>query len=113
MSVTSDRSVTINFSSEVNYQQTFGAATSTTGSAQNQLVSVTTGLVVTVPSNAVAVTIIPPVANTTALTIKGITGDTGIGLHKTDPSSFGLSTTQTTFVLAAASTTSGVRIIFS
>jgi len=113
MSVTSDRSVTINWSQDVTYQQTFEAVTSTTGPGWNQLVSVTTGLVITIPSNAVAVTIIPPVANTTALTIKGVTGDTGIGIGASDPSSFALSTTQTTLVLAAASTTSGVRVIFS
>ncbi len=113
MSVTSSRSIVLGFTSAVEYTQEFSAAASTTSSGQNQLVSVTTALTVTVPSNSVAVTIIPPTANTTALTVKGVSGDTGVGLHLTDPSSIGLSTTQSTFILAAATTTAGVRLIFS
>ena len=113
MSVTSNRSVVINWTSDVEYTQEFPAAVSPLGSGVMQLVTVTTALTVTVPTNAVGVMIIPPVSNTTALTIKGIAGDTGIGIHLTDPTSLGLSTTQTTIILAAATTTSNVRLIFS
>lgn len=113
MTVTSDRSIVINFTGDVEFTQEFESTTSTTSPGQNQLVSVTTGLVVTVPTGSSGVTIIPPTTNTTAMTIKGVTGDTGIGLGLVSPSSLALSTTSTTFILAAASTISNVRLIFS
>lgn len=55
---------------------------------------------VTIPTGATAVLIIPPTANTNTITLKGITGDTGVALSKTLPtvlalaasSGFGLTT---------------------
>ena len=41
---------------------------------------------ITVPTGATGVIVIPPVANTVALTLKGIAGDTGIPLSLTQPS---------------------------
>lgn len=40
---------------------------------------------VTPPSTATAALIIPPSANTNAITLKGVTGDTGIPLSRTQP----------------------------
>lgn len=42
------------------------------------------------PTNAVGVIILPPAANTVTLTLKGVTGDTGVGLHLTNPSCISL-----------------------
>lgn len=113
MSVTSDRSVVINFSSDVEYSQEFSATTNATGSGQNQLVNLSSGAnTITVPANAVAVTIIPPSANAVSITLKGVTGDTGIALNLTDPSSIGLNSVST-FCLTAGGSITGVRLIYS
>lgn len=112
MSVTSERSITLGFTGDVEYEQTFAATNVNTGSGQNQLQSLASGNnTITVPSAAVAVTIIPPVGNAVVLTLKGVNGDTGIVIHPSDPSSIGLSGV-TSFVLNAASIVT-VRLIFS
>lgn len=41
---------------------------------------------VTVPTGATGVFIIPPTNNNGAITLKGVTGDTGIGLDQVNPS---------------------------
>lgn len=114
MSVTSNRSVSINFSNDVEFDQEFDAAVSAVGSGQNQLVNLSSGNnTITVPSNAVAVTIIPPSGNLVVLTLKGVAGDTGISIHLTDPTSIGLNTV-TSFVLnATGSAVTGLRLIYS
>ncbi len=114
MPVTSNRSIVLNQTGDVEYTQEFPAVVSPVGSGVNQLVTLdTTALVVTVPTSCVAVTILPPVSNTTALTVSGTTSDTGISIHPSDPSSIGLSTTQTIIALTATTTTADVRLIFS
>jgi hypothetical protein len=61
-----------------------------------------------IPTGATVVTIVPPSGNTIALTLKGITGDTGFLIHKTYPSCIDLDSTATTLGITAASTTTGV-----
>jgi len=61
----------------------------------------------------VCVTIVKPAGNTVLVTLKGVTGDTGVPLHKTDPDSISLDSTATTFVLTAASQIIGVTLIWS
>ena len=68
---------------------------------------VVTGIVVT------ALTIIPPAGNTSLITLKGVTGDTGVALHLTDPTSIALDTTFVSLVLNAAAAIVGVRLIWS
>lgn len=58
---------------------------------------------VSVPTGAVGVIIQPPASNTILVTLKGVNGDTGVGLNKTLPTVLELDTTQTSFVLNAAS----------
>ncbi len=58
---------------------------------------------VTVPTGATAVLITPPAGNTVLVTLKGVTGDTGVPLHKTFPTLLPLDSTVTTFCLTAAS----------
>ena len=112
MSVTSDRSINIQNTSDVEYQQTFEAASNASGSGQNQLVALSSGNnSITIPTSAVAVTIIKPSGNTVQLYAKGVSGDTGVKLHLTDPDSISLGTSAV-LVLNAASTVT-VRLIFS
>jgi hypothetical protein len=59
------------------------------------------------------VTILPPTGNTTNITLKGVTGDTGIQLHDTDPSTISLDPAVTSFVLTAAAQITGVRLYWS
>lgn len=49
------------------------------------------------------VTIIPPSGNTVQLTLKGVSGDTGIALHDTQPSTIAIETSVASFVINAAS----------
>ena len=112
MSVTSDRSVTIEWAGTIEYSQSFSASTVSTGSGQNQVVALATGAnTITVPTGAIAVTILFPAGNTVQVTLKGVTGDTGVALNLTDPSSIGLQGV-TTFCLTAASAVT-VRLIYS
>jgi hypothetical protein len=118
MSVSATRSTTITFSGDVTGTETISAATNavspgsvtvqTLSSGANTItVPATTGVTVT------AVTIVPPTGNTQAITLKGVSGDTGIVLHNTDPSTISLGSTVTTFVLNAAAQITGVRFFWS
>lgn len=89
----------------------FAAATNTASPAQDQLVTLTTGTTsVSVPSGAVACTIVPPATNTNSITLKGASGDTGIRLHNTDPTSLAFHSSVSAFSLVVATTTSDVRL---
>lgn len=77
-------------------------------SSGNNTITVTTGG--TTPT---AVTIVKPPGNTVLITFKGVNGDTGVALHKTDPDSISLDSSMSTFVLNAASQVTGVTLIWS
>lgn len=63
---------------------------------------------ITVPTNAAGCIIQPPSANTIALTLKGVTGDTGIALSLTGPTLMTFpATPPASFVITAASGTTG------
>lgn len=113
MSVTSNRSVVLQFTGDAEFQQNFDAATNATAPGTNQLVNLAAGAnTITVPSGATGVTIIPPSGNTQTLILKGVTGDTGVSLSKTAPSSLGLLTVNT-FCLTAGGIVTGCRFIYS
>lgn len=65
---------------------------------------------ITVPANSTAMLIIPPAANVGAITLKGVTGDTGVLIHKTLPTCIALGTTPSVGLLCANTTI--VTIIF-
>lgn len=67
---------------------------------------------ITPPTGATGVTFIMPSGNTVLVTLKGVNGDTGVALHKTDPTSLGLNDAATTFVLNAASAVT-IQMIWS
>lgn len=113
MSVTSNRSVTLAFTGDVEYSQAFEAPVNSAGSGQNQLINLSSGAnTITPPTGAVAVTIIPPDNNSQTMTLKGVTGDTGIALALTAPCSISLSNVSS-FVVTAGGTITGVRFIYS
>lgn len=59
---------------------------------------------ITVPTGATAMLIIPPAANAGTITLKGVTGDTGVALSKTLPSAIALGTTPSVGLLCSALT---------
>ena len=54
-----------------------------------------------------------PDSRTASLTLKGVTGDTGVALHLTDPTTIALASSVTTFCLTAGGTVTGLRIYWS
>lgn len=113
MAVTSNRKITIQFSSDVTYSQEFSAAASATSPGQVQTVSLASGLnTITPPVGAKAVTIIPPAGNVVTITLKGVTGDTGVPLALIDPTSLGLASAAA-FVLTTSGIIVGLRLIYS
>lgn len=118
MSVVSNRSQTFRFTGDVDWTQVISAAQNSSASAVNELINLSSGFnSLTIPKGGstqpTAVTIIPPAANTVALTLKGVTGDTGIPIHLTDPTTIAIPSSSTTIGITAASTCNGVRLIWS
>ncbi len=118
MAVQSTRSNVITFTGDVTGTQTVNAATNAASPGSLEVQALSSGAnTITVPSSTgvtvTGVTIIPPTGNTVAITLKGVTGDTGILLHETDPSTISLDNTVTSFCLNAASAVQGVRFIWT
>ena len=110
--ITSDSRVINLFTGDVNLQSVVSATenTNSPGSVQNYALS-SGNNTITPPSNSTGATIVFPAANTVLVTLKGVSGDTGVVLHPTDPTRIGLNST-TAFVLSAASGIS-IQIIWS
>lgn len=108
MSITSARTIGITFSGEQQYSIVDSRlnVSNTTSPGVNELKALTTGTnTITVPAAGTvptAVTIIPPTGNTNAMTLKGASGDTGVPLHKTVPSSVSLDTTASAILVTCA-----------
>ena len=95
----------------LNSNNSFASAANASSPAQDQFLTLALGSnTVTVPSSAVSCTIVPPAGNTNSITLKGVTGDTGIRIHNTDPTSLAIHSSVSAFVLTAATTTTGVRL---
>jgi hypothetical protein len=116
MATASTREVTVIFTGDVSANIDFvgvnpsspGGSDLVTLSAGNNPITVPTG-----GSAVTGVTIVPPSGNATAMTLKGVNGDTGIALNLTDPTSLGLAASATAFVINAAAGITGVRFIWS
>ena len=117
MAVAGNRSVQISLSGDVTSNKGYAAAenavspgiitTQTLASGNNTITVPVTGSIL--PTS---VTIIPPAGNATAITFKGVNGDTGVRIHNTDPTSIGLHSSVTSFVLNAGASITGVRFIW-
>lgn len=118
MAVTATRSTTIVFSGDVVGTETLSAASNAASPGSVTVQTLASGFnSVTVPSTTgvtvVACTVVPPTGNTTAITLKGITGDTGIRLHNTDPSTITIHSDVTAIGLTAGAQITGVRFFWS
>lgn len=117
MAVTSTRSQTITFSGDVVGTQTVTAATNAASPGSVEVKTLTTGAnTITKPTGGAtvtAVTILPPTGNTNSITVKGVTGDTGVRIHNTDPTTLALDSSVSTFVLTVGADITGVRLYWS
>lgn len=117
MAVTATRTTTIVYSGDVIGTETLSAAANAASPGSVEIKSLSSGAnTITVPTGGatvVACTIVPPTANTTSITVKGVTGDTGVRIHNTDPTSLSIDSSVTSFVLTAGGAITGVRLFWS
>jgi hypothetical protein len=117
MATNAARGATITFSGDVTGTEIVNAAANAASPGQIQILNLAAGANTITPpgggATIVAVRIIPPAGNTQLITLKGVTGDTGVPLHKTDYTELGLDATLTTFVLTAAGIVTGLRLIWT
>ena len=118
MSVSATRATTITYSGDVAGTETISAATNAASPGSVTVQTLSSGAnTITVPSTTgvtvTAVTIVPPTGNTTSITLKGISGDTGIRIHNTDPTTVAIDSSVTSFVLTAGASISAVRFFWS
>lgn len=112
MAVTATRVISIAMAQEVIFEQEFEAVENQDAPGVINDVELSAGAnTITVPDGATGVTIVPRSTNTATLTLKGVSGDTGIALALTSPTSIGLATV-TSFVITASAITN-VRFIFT
>lgn len=106
MSVSAVRTVSLVYSGDVVGTETLTAATNAASPGQMEVKILASGANTITPpagSTPVSVTIVPPTGNVITLTLKGVTGDTGILLHPTDPFTLSLGSPTATFVITAGS----------
>ena len=106
MAVTATRKTTVTFSGDFVATEQYSAASNASSPAVRSLIILASGAnTITPPLGATpkAVIIIPPAGNVIAITLKGVTGDTGVLLHLTDPTVIALGSATNTFVLTAGS----------
>lgn len=117
MAATSTRSVIITYTGDTTGVETLSAASNTSSPGSVEIKTLASGAnTITLPtggSTVVACTIVPPTANSTAITLKSVTGDTGIRIHNTDPTTVTFHTTETSFCLTAGAQITGVRLYWS
>ena len=117
MTVTSQRSISTTFAGDQVASWKNEAAENLDSPGMIQVVTLASGNnTITVPTGGTiptAVTILKPSDNAVALTLKGVSGDTGIRLHDTDPDSISIDDGVVTFVLNAGAQLVGVRLVWS
>lgn len=117
MAVTCTRVVTLTYTGDVVGTETMSAASNIASPGMMEVKALPVGftavavpLAGTVPT---AVTIVPPAGNSNSITLKGVTGDTGIRLHNTDPTTIALDSSVTTIGLTIATATTNIRFYWS
>lgn len=117
MSVTATRTTTIVYSGNVVGTQTISAASNAASPGKVDIVTLASGAnTISAPTGGttpVSLTIVPPAGNTVLMTVKGVTGDTGVPIHKTDPTTLALDSTFSSFCLTAAGIITGVRFYWT
>ncbi len=115
MAISATRTTNITFTGDVSATQIIAAAVNAASPGQINLLTLAGGAnTILVPSIApVSVTIIPPAGNVQTLILKGVTGDTGIPIHPTDPTTLALAAGTTSFVITAGGTVTSMRFIWT
>lgn len=118
MSTTSNRSIVLIYSGDIASQEQFSALPNATSPGLFQYTNLNSGAnTISVPTSGSAVpsavTIIPPVSNSTSMIIKGVTGDTGIRIHSTDPTTIALDPSVSSFVITAGASITGLKLYWS
>jgi len=117
MSTSAQRVTTVQFTGDVTFPLTpTPTANNPTSPASEILMSLSAGdNVIAIPTTgapAAAVMILKPSGNNIVLKLKGIAGDTGVLLHKTDYDIISLDPTAVSFIINAASQVNGVRLVW-
>lgn len=118
MAVTSRRNIQVEFSGDIVAELIKSAAENivspgmeviqTLAAGNNTIMApVISGIVVT------GLTIFPPAANTSIMTLKGVNGDVGFPIHLTDPASIPLHSTFTSLVINVVTEIVGLRLVWS
>lgn len=114
MAVTSKRIIVIDFAGDVVGTEQYPATDNTSSPGAITIQTLASGFnSISVINGAKAVTILPPSGNTTSIILKGITGDTGIRIHNTDPTTIALDSSAATIGLTAGASITGVRFIWT
>lgn len=118
MAVTSQRTGNITFTGDVTATVSLAAVSNTQAPGAISILSLSTGAnTITLPtggSTPIGAVIIPVVGNTQSLTLKGVSGDTGIALHKTNPTIITFDNpAPANFVLTAGGVINGLRIVWT
>ncbi len=122
MAATAKRKITLTYYGDVGgaspgVAQEISALDNLASPAEIQIITLAAGdNTITVPgggSTPKSCTIVKPSSNASLIKLKGVNGDTGIGLHKTDPDTISIDATTTTFVLNAAAQIVGVRLFWT
>lgn len=117
MAITSNRIESIILTGDTISSKSYPSAANSASPGSEDVYSLLTGantiLVPTGGTTVKAATIIPPAGNLQTITLKGITGDTGVGLSKLDPTTIAFDTAPASFVLTVGGNVTGLRIIWS
>lgn len=117
MATSSNRQVIVEFIEDYDARYVLDATINTDSPGSLTVHTLAAGAnTITVPTGGftvTAATIIPPVDNANAITLKGVSGDTGIQIHNTDPTSIAIDDSVASFVLTAAAEVAGLKIIWS
>lgn len=118
MAVTATRVTTITYTGDVVGTETISAASNAASPGSITVQSLASGFnTITVPTSTgvtvTAVTIQPPTGNSTSIVLKGVTGDTGVRIHNTDPTTVAIDSSVTAIGLTAAAIVQGVRFYWS
>lgn len=118
MAATANRQIAINVSGDSIINKIYEAAENAASPGSITVHSLSVGAnTITIPSSSgisvKGATIVPPSGNTQSLILKGVSGDTGITISNTDPTSIAFETAPASFVLTAGGTIAGLRIIWT
>lgn len=118
MAVSATRSIAIHFTGDVISDKIYSASDNAVSPGSVTIHALVSGdNTITVPSvtgiTVKGATIIPPSSNVEAIILKGVGGDTGITLSKTDPTSIAFETAPTNIILNAGGNIDGLRIVWT